>query len=368
VEVISAMNGLAKVIGQESLIARLRAMVEFSRSHETSIDHIALVGPQGHGKRTIVRALAEQLEVGVRITSAKTLERKGDLTAILTSLDHREIIYLEDINQLRQALREILLLALKDFRVDLVIGEGPGARIHSYHLNQFSCVCGVPRQSEIPPDIRDVFGLVLAIQKYSVQELARIASLHARQAGLSISPEAAELVARASGDTPSQVALLIERLRKAGHSNITNGAVVELFDAYGFHQHSNRAVVDGRLDSLGGLSGIQFEELIFSVLQKMGFRSEMTSVTGDGGIDIIVVLEKPIVGGRYLIQCKRFAEGSLVGAPAVREFYGAFTADKKAIKGILITTSGFTKQARDFAENLPLELIDARGLRELLEN
>ncbi len=102
------------------------------------------------------------------------------------------------------------------------------------------------------------------------------------------------------------------------------------------------------------------------MLQKMGFRSEMTSVTGDGGIDIIAVSEKPIVGGRYLIQCKRFAAGNLVGAPAVREFYGALTADKKAVKGIFITTSGFTKQARDFAENLPLELIDADSLHELL--
>lgn len=367
-ETISTMNGLAKIIGQEALISRLKAIVEFSRSHETPIDHLALVGPQGYGKRTIAGALAEELGVGIRVTSAKTLERKGDLTAILTALDRKEILYLEDINQLRQPLREILLPALKDFGIDLVIGQGPGARIHPYKLSHFSCVCGVARQSEISADIRDSFGLVFSVQKYSEQELAQIASLRAEQSGLSISPEAAELVGRASGDTPGQVALLIERLKRAGHRDITERAVAELFDAYGLHQRSNNLIVGGHADSLDGLSGIEFEELILAVLQKMGFRSEMTSATGDGGIDIIAVLEKPIVGGRYLIQCKRFATGNLVGAPAVREFYGALTADKKAVKGIFITTSGFTKQARDFAENLPLELIDAYGLRELLEN
>jgi restriction system protein len=113
---------------------------------------------------------------------------------------------------------------------------------------------------------------------------------------------------------------------------------------------------------------MQFEELIFSVLQKMGFRSQMTSVTDDGGIDIVAVLEKPIIGDRYLIQCKRFAQGNLVAAPAVREFYGALTADKKALKGISITTSSLTKRATEFAENLPLELIDGQGLRQLLES
>lgn len=360
------MNGLDKIVGQETLVSRLRAIVEFARSRKTPIDHLALVGPQGYGKRTIVGALAEELEVGFRVTSARTLERKGDLTAILTVLDSREIVYLEDINQLRQPLREVLLPALKDFAIDLVIGQGFGARIHPYKLNHFSCVCGAARQSEISQDIRSAVGLAFTLEKYSVAQLAEIASLHAQQSGLSISPEAAALVGQASGDTPGQVALLIERFKRAGYRDITKSMVADLFEAYGFNQPSNNLVVDGHADSLDSLSGIQFEELIFAVLQKMGFRSEMTSVTGDGGIDIIAVLEKPLVRGRYLIQCKRFAAGNLVGAPAVREFYGAFTADKKAVKGIFITTSGFTKQARDFAANLPLELIDADGLHELL--
>lgn len=90
----------------------------------------------------------------------------------------------------------------------------------------------------------------------------------------------------------------------------------------------------------------------------------MTRATGDGGIDIVAHLDKPIVGGRYLIQCKRFT--GPVGAPIVREFYGAVQADRMAVKGILITTSGFTDQAREFAENLPIELVDRSRLDILL--
>jgi len=115
---------------------------------------------------------------------------------------------------------------------------------------------------------------------------------------------------------------------------------------------------------LDSLSGVEFEKLITSLLRRMGFRADMTRASGDGGVDIVAHLDRPIVGGRYLIQCKRFE--SLVGAPIIREFYGAVVADRKAVKGIFITTSGFTDQARAFAESLPLELIDRRRLDSLL--
>jgi restriction system protein len=94
----------------------------------------------------------------------------------------------------------------------------------------------------------------------------------------------------------------------------------------------------------------------------------MTRATGDGGIDIEASLDRPLVGGRYLIQCKRFSPEILVGSPAVREFYGALIADRRAAKGIFITTSGFSTQARDFAANLPIDLIDGDQLARLLSD
>lgn len=361
------MHGFSKISGQNALIDRLRAITEFSRKHGAPIEHTALLALQGSGKRTIASALAEELGVGFRFASAKTLQQKGDLTALLTALEPREIFFLEDINQLRQPLREVLLPALKDFKLDLVIGQGPGRRIHPLKLNHFTCVCSAEKQSDIPADVQDSFGLALSLEQYSPSELAQIVVMCAQQNGLSICPEAAGLIAQKCGATPGQVATFVDRLKRAGYRDVTEKCVADLMEAYGIRNRQFNVNSQRPCGSFDNLSGVEFEGVISAVLQKMGFRSEITRATGDGGIDIVAVLDRPIIGGRYLIQCKRYGPGNLVGAPLVREFYGAVRADQKAVKGILITTSGFTDQARDFARNLPLELIDAGALRRLLQ-
>ena len=115
------------------------------------------------------------------------------------------------------------------------------------------------------------------------------------------------------------------------------------------------------------LSGAQFKAWIGTLLERFGFRPEVTQASGDGGIDIVATLDRPLVGGRYLVQGTRYAPDAVVGVPAVHEFYGTLVADRGAVKGLFITTSGFTTQAREFAKTLPIELIDRPTLRELLE-
>jgi restriction system protein len=119
---------------------------------------------------------------------------------------------------------------------------------------------------------------------------------------------------------------------------------------------------------LMNLSGVEFEHFIKSLLDRLGFKTEMTAATGDGGIDIVAHLDQPIVGGKYLVQCKRYLQGTLVGASTVREFYGGVVADPTAVKGILITTSDFTSQARVFAAGLRIELVGGGQLQELLKS
>ncbi len=163
---------------------------------------------------------------------------------------------------------------------------------------------------------------------------------------------------------PKKAQSIIGRLAALGKKDFSPVESEEFLSAYGHIVGQTTRL--GEFPDLMSLSGIQFERIITELLEKMGFRAEMTKATGDGGIDVEALLDKPIVGGRYLVQCKRFAPESLVGGPTVREFYGALTADRKAVKGILITTSGFTSQALDFAAGLPIELIDGKGLAELL--
>jgi restriction system protein len=158
--------------------------------------------------------------------------------------------------------------------------------------------------------------------------------------------------------------MLMQRVaRGVNKQRITEEDTLRAFTAFGIVTHTNVPIGDPK--SLELMSGAEFERLVTALLARMEFRAEMTKATGDGGIDIVAVLDKPIVGGKYLFQCKRYAPENLVGASTVRDFYGAVSADK-AVKGVLITTSDFTVQAREFAERVGLELINLPKLRSLL--
>src|ERR1019366_4518198 len=182
--------------------------------------------------------------------------------------------------------------------------------------------------------------------------------------GIEIEPAAANLVATVADGSVKRARLMIKRFELLSKPVVTVDDVAEVLAA--FEGDVQRWVTaSGASSDLASMSGVDFERLVISLFRKMGFVAEMTKASGDGGIDIEATLDKPVVGGRYLIQCKRFATDSLVGSPTVREFYGALIADRKAAKGILVTTSGYSAQAKKFAENLPIELIDGTMLAEL---
>lgn len=315
------------------------------------------------GKKSIAHALADELGVPMTTGQSSQFEKKGDLTAVLTSLESGEVLFLENIHSLRQPLREILILALRDFRIDLVIGQGPGARVHRYQLQPFTCVASIPRERDLGRELRDAFPLVLRLQPYSSSELSQIAMQVAAGIRGSLTPSAAVLIANAANGSPHQVEVLVRRMAKG--DNITDADVRKYFSILGIDSQPQASLGASALD---GLSGIAFEKLVASLLARMGFHIEMTKVSGDGGVDIVATLDRPLVGGRYLIQCKRFAIGSPVGAPVVREFYGALRADNRAVKGIFVTTSNFTDQARNFARDLPIDLIDREHLHRLSEH
>jgi hypothetical protein len=356
------MGRLDRIIGQEQAVNRLRGFANHFRQRVEVPDHILLIGAEGTGKRTIAESFANELAAKIVTTNAFLLEKKGDLTAVLTSLDAGEVLFLEDVQRLRQPLKELLIPVLRDFWIDLVIGAGP-ARVHRYQLNRFTCVASVPREGDLPLELRDAFPLVLKLQPYSSPELSAIAARAAEGISGSLAPAAAGLIAGASNANPHQAEVLVRRIARNDKKYITEADVQNYFTILGMNFRS--AVSYGTL-ALDNLSGIDFENLIASLLARMGFQIEMTKASGDGGVDIIATVEKPLLRGRYLIQCKRFAIGSPVGAPIVREFYGALRADHRAVKGMLVTTSSFTDQARDFARDLPIDLIDREQLEHLL--
>jgi Holliday junction resolvasome RuvABC ATP-dependent DNA helicase subunit len=364
---LSEVRGFSELIGQVECIRRLKAFGDLYASTNGLPEHILITGADGMGKATIARAFAKTYSIGLREHPTKELEKLGDLTAVITSTDSNEALVITDLQDLRRNLVDVLCSALQRFRVDLRIGAGNLARIHPYETSHFTCIATASRLADVLPDLPKCFSLVVSLQPYSPSELESIAMEVAKRLGLNLSKGVAHLVASVAQGNPGTVEQLVRRLSRLGSAELTEKEATEALSAFGLNP---RAVTIGgaavNVGDLAKLTGVEFERVITALLRRMGFDAEMTRTTGDGGIDIVAHLEQPFVGGRYLIQCKRFAADALIGAPVLREFYGAFVADRKAIKGIFITTSAFTAQAHEFAQNLPLELIDGSRLQRLL--
>ena len=353
----------ADIIGQDDSVARLSAFSEFYRKNRSTLQHILIVAEDGMGKRTIATALANELGVQWQEVNASQLQGKGDFTVILTNLRQNQILIINDVHRLKHTFQEILLEAATNQKLTIPIGQGPAARLHTMDIQPFTVIGTAPKKSECSEELLSLFSLVLPLQPYSAEALAQIAESIAGNENLEIDLDARNLIAANAGYTPQQVEVLIQRvLRAVNKQRITAGDTLQAFAAFGMRLHTDTLTSD--IASLDRLSGVEFEKLVMALLTRMEFRAEMTKATGDGGIDIVAVLDEPILGGKYLFQCKRYASDNLVGASTVRDFYGAVTADK-AVKGVLITTSDFTAQAREFAERVGLELINFGRLRDL---
>jgi len=231
-------------------------------------------------------------------------------------------------------------------------------------VRPFTMIATCSKLRDCPSELVDGFSLVLSLEPYSRTELSEIATRIARKIDVSLEPGANELLAGGCNGSPGHLELIMRRLvRTVGQNNISSEDVRTGFQALGIRVAPLAAALEST--DLHELSGVDFEKLVAGLLDRMGFQTEMTKTSGDGGIDVIANLNRAIVGGRYLFQCKRYAANNLIGAPMLRDFYGAVTADR-AVKGVFITTSDFTVQAREFGERVGLELIGLPQLQELI--
>jgi Restriction endonuclease len=254
---------------------------------------------------------------------------------------------------------------LLDNKLTITIGQGHAARKHVMDIKPFTLIGTCPKKADCPQELMKEFSLVLALQPYSTDSLQAIASNNAKKLGAVLELGAAGLISSSSDGRPGSVESLLRRVLKAVNKDVvTADDVAQAFKVFGIKASADMPT--NGYGNIQNLSGVDFEKLITNLLVRMGFQAEMTRTSGDGGIDIVAMLDKPIIGGRYLFQCKRFAPDNLIGAPTLRDFYGAVTADR-AVKGVFITTSDFTTQAKDFAQKSGLELINLGQLQRLLQ-
>ncbi|MCF8879875.1 Holliday junction branch migration DNA helicase RuvB [Hyphobacterium sp. SN044] len=203
----------AEFVGQPAAISNLKVFVEAARRREEALDHVLLSGPPGLGKTTLAQIVARELGVGFRATSGPVIARAGDLAAILTNLEPRDVLFIDEIHRLAPAVEEILYPAMEDFCLDLVIGEGPAARTVRIDLPPFTLVGATTRAGLLATPLRDRFGVPVRLEFYDVKELTGIVSRAARRMGSEATEDGAAEIAKRARGTPRVAGRLLRRVR-----------------------------------------------------------------------------------------------------------------------------------------------------------
>jgi len=212
-EVALRPQTLSEFIGQEKVRSNLKVFIDAARSRHEALDHVLFAGPPGLGKTTLAQIVARELGVNFRATSGPVIAKAGDLAALLTNLEARDVLFIDEIHRLSPAVEEILYPAMEDFQLDLIIGEGPAARSVRIDLSKFTLVAATTRTGLLTTPLRERFGIPIRLEFYTVQELEEIVRRGARLLGLPLTDEGGHEIARRARGTPRVAGRLLRRVR-----------------------------------------------------------------------------------------------------------------------------------------------------------
>ena len=233
---------LGEFIGQQQARSNLAVFIEAARARREALDHVLFVGPPGLGKTTLAQIVARELGVNFRATSGPVIAKAGDLAALLTNLEERDVLFIDEIHRLNPAVEEILYPAMEDFQLDLIIGEGPAARSVKIDLAKFTLIGATTRAGLLTNPLRDRFGIPVRLNFYSESELEEIVNRGARLLGIGMTGDGANEIARRARGTPRIAGRLLRRVRDfalvAGATAIDRAA-------------ADRALVELEVDAAG---------------------------------------------------------------------------------------------------------------------
>jgi Holliday junction DNA helicase RuvB len=247
-------------VGQERVKEQLAIALQAAKARGEALDHVLLVGPPGLGKTSLAFIVREELGVGIRTVAGPALERKGDMAAILTGLEERDVLFVDEIHRINRAVEEILYPALEDFRLDIVVGQGPAARTLTLDLPSFTFIGATTRTGLLTTPLRDRFGMTFRLDHYSREELATIVHRSARILAVEIEDAAAVEIAGRSRGTPRIANRILRRVRDVAevrHQGAVTTAVADEalalleVDDHGL-ERTDRALLRAIVEKFGG--------------------------------------------------------------------------------------------------------------------
>jgi len=322
-------RALADFIGQAQARANLRVFIDAARERGEALDHVLFAGPPGLGKTTLAQIVARELGANFRATSGPVIAKAGDLAALLTNLEERDVLFIDEIHRLNPAVEEILYPAMEDFQLDLIIGEGPAARSVRIDLARFTLVGATTRTGLLTTPLRDRFGIPVHLAFYTEAELLEIVERGARVLGVGLTEDGAREIARRARGTPRVAGRLLRRVRDfataAGHDTV---------DRAGADDALGRLEVDGR-----GLDALD-RRYLSCIMVKFG--------GGPVGIETIAAaIGEPRDAIEEIIEPYLIQQGLIQRTPRGR----VAMPDAFAHMGLAVPASGELPQAELFGSN-----------------